>query len=226
MDKEKLKEQQNQMRDQIEIPEGKHFKMRKHELIFSFDIQYEGEVGFVAVDIQSYGGDHKGTFVGRYPATVEYQPGYFAFREGPLLQAALEDVKNKLRFHPSLLVIDGHGQAHPRRMGVATWLGIKTQTPSIGIAKEPLLKTPFKNELGLNKGDVVDVLLEEKKVGFVLRSQTNVNPIFVSAGHRISQEEALRIAKKLSGEYRVVEPIRRADKMARSAAKGEVVLDL
>jgi deoxyribonuclease V len=82
-----------------------------------------------------------------------------------------------------------------------------------------LLKTDYKRILGKEEGEIVEVKLEDETVGYVLRSQTDIKPIFVSAGHKISQEEALRMAKKLRGEYRILEPVRRADRAARDAAK-------
>lgn len=220
MNKEKYKQLQEEMARKVNIPNsGNHFKMKRHQLIFTFDIQYLGDLGFVAVDVLSYAGDHKGIFTYQYDVTVEYQPGYFAFREGPLLKQALEDLIQKEGFHPSLLVIDGHGTAHPRKLGVASWLGVQTGIPSIGVAKEPLLKTDYKEILGHDAGEIVAVKLEEEIVGYVLRSQSGIKPIFVSAGHKISQEESLRLAKKLRGKYRILEPVRRADKAARDAAK-------
>ncbi len=226
MDKEKLSQLQEEMARKVRIPQNEPFKIRKQNLIFSFDIQYEGNKGYVAIDIQSYNGTHQGTFVGLYPVTMEYQPGYFAFREGPLLKKALEDVIRQKGFQPTVLIIDGHGQAHPRKMGIATWLGIETGIPSIGVAKEPLLKTEYKTILENDAGATVDVLLNNELVGYVLRSQTDVKPIFVSAGHLISQNESLRIIKKLRGPYRVIESIRRADKIAREAADGKISLSL
>ncbi len=225
MNKETLTQEQIKMQKKILIPKDEHFNLKKHQLIFSLDIQYQEDFGFVAVDIQNAKGEHKGTFVGKYKAEVEYQPGFFAFREGPLLIKAVNDVIQQKRFQPSLLVIDGHGTAHPRKLGVATWVGIQTEIPSIGIAKEPLLKTEYSDFLSSEKGETIDVVLEDEVVGFVLRSQTNVKPIFVSAGHKISQKEALRITQSLSGEFRIVEPIRRADQAARAAAKSEISLD-
>lgn len=218
MDKEKYKQLQIEMASKVEIPKEIEFKMENHSLIFTFDIQYEGNVGYVAVDIQSFGGELKDIFTYKYEVKVAYQPGYFAFREGPLLKQALEDVIKNEGYHPSLLIIDGHGTAHPRKLGVASWLGVETGIPSMGIAKEPLLKTNY-NHLAQKADSIVEVRLEDELVGFVLRSQTGIKPIFVSAGHLISQEEALNVAKKFKGQYRIFEPIRRADQAARKVAK-------
>ncbi|MGK0388658.1 MAG: deoxyribonuclease V [Maribacter sp.] len=223
MDKEKYQQLQEEMAQKVNIPSsGSHFKMKKYQLIFTFDIQYLGDLGFVAVDVMSYEGELKGIFTYKYDVTVEYQPGYFAFREGPLLKQSLEDLIKTEGLEPSLLLIDGHGTAHPRKLGVASWLGVQTGIPSIGVAKRALLKTDYTEILGKEAGEIVEVKLEEEIVGFVLRSQTDVKPIFVSAGHEISQEEALRIAKKLRGEFRILEPVRRADRAARDAAKLDI----
>ncbi len=226
MDEKKYIAKQEALLEKLSIPETGEFQYDEADFIFTFDIQYKGDIGFVAVDLMEFSGKTLGTFVGKYPVTEEYKPGFFAFREGPLLLAALEDVIAKSGITPLLLVIDGHGTAHPRKMGVATWMGIKSGITSIGVAKDTLVKVPYKEKLSKEEDATLEVRLDDELVGFVLRTSENVKPVFVSAGNGISQEGALQIAKLLKGEFRILEPIRRADQIAREASRGERPIDL
>ncbi len=226
MNKDKFKQIQNEMIDKIKIPLNQVFLINSEDLIFTFDVQYTEDIGFVAIDIMKYNGQFIHTYIGQYPVTEEYHSGYFAFKEGPLLLKALNDLRLKFNLTPHLIIIDGHGQAHPRKMGIATWLGIQTNIPCIGVAKRTLIPFDYKNKLGILENAITPIFIQEEIVGYALRSQLNVKPIFVSSGHLISQKESLRIIKELKGKYRIIEPIRRADQKARKAAKGEIELDL
>ncbi|MGB1217271.1 MAG: endonuclease V, partial [Saprospiraceae bacterium] len=123
-------------------------------------------------------------------------------------------------------IIDGHGTAHPRKLGVASWVGIKTKIPSIGIAKDTLLKFDYKSNLAEAENSSLPVHLDGETVGYALRTQESIKAVFVSAGHLISQNQALDVVKRIKGEYRIPEPIRRADQKARLAAKAEIELSL
>ncbi|MEM6262922.1 MAG: endonuclease V, partial [Bacteroidota bacterium] len=87
-------------------------------------------------------------------------------------------------------------------------------------AKDPLLRVPY--ELGDEEGATCPVHFNNECIGFVVRTQSNVKPVFVSAGHLISQKEAVSIILELRGKYRTIEPIRRADQAARKFAKGMI----
>ncbi len=218
---------QHQLAQSLIIPDDKQpLPISAEDLIFTFDIQYKGDIGYLAIDVRRWESDRVGVFTGAYPVTTAYQPGFFAFREGPVLQKGLEDLIEQTDFRPSLLVIDGHGTAHPRKLGVASWLGIQTDFPSIGVAKETLVK--YTGELAEETGATLPVTVgtPPEMVGHVLRSQDGINPIFVSCGHRVSQQNAVKITMGLRSEYRIIEPIRIADQAARQLAKeasGELV---
>jgi deoxyribonuclease V len=122
---------------------------------------------------------------------------------------------------PSLLVIDGHGIAHPRGLGIACWVGLKTNLPSIGIAKRPLLH--YAGDLEENRGAQLPIWHNNKIVGHALRTQDSIKPIYISPGYRVSIQQATDIALALSPNYRLAEPIRTADHIARAFAKGEAV---
>ena len=220
MDTEKLKVLQQELSDKVIIPSKNGYFPKDGDLIFTFDIQYSGDIGYVAADIQAWNGTPLQIVVAAYQATVPYQPGYFAFREGPLLIQLLNDIKNNLQLSPDLIIIDGHGTAHPRRLGVASWVGVQVDIPTIGIAKEPLLK--YNNKPQSATGSYSSIILNEEAVGFILRTQDGVKPIYVSAGHLVSQENTKAIAMALRSPYRIIEPIRRADQAARRFAKGDV----
>ncbi|MFI6480397.1 deoxyribonuclease V [Nonomuraea sp. NPDC050663] len=142
-------------------------------------------------------------------AAFPYVPGLFAFREIPALVQALE----RLSRAPGLLVCDGHGLAHPRRFGLACHLGVLTGLPSVGVGK-----TPFVGEFddpAPARGSWSPIVLDGEVVGRVLRTQPSVRPVFVSPGHRISLETACEQVLRCAPRYRLPEPIRLADHLAR-----------
>lgn len=142
-----------------------------------------------------------------------YEPGLFAYRELP----ALLDALDRLRTAPDLLVFDGHGYAHSRRFGLACHGGLWAGIPSIGCAKTPFVGTP--GPLGPERGDQTPMMDSGELVGFALRTRTGVKPVYVSPGHLIGFDEATRWALRLSARYRLPEPIRAADQLARQAVK-------
>ena len=220
MNKESLQQKQIALANQLIIPEkGNGYKIMDGDLIFTFDIQYEGDQGYVAIDVLSWPDRQVGLFTQVYDATVPYEPGYFAFREGPLLLQALDELCKSCNITPDLLIIDGHGTAHPRRLGVASWLGIKADVPAIGVAKDPLLKKEYL--VGTEKGNLARIYDKKELVGYVLRTRKEVKPVYVSSGHRISQTIAVETIFGLVGSYRIIDPIRRADQFARRFSRGE-----
>jgi deoxyribonuclease V len=139
---------------------------------------------------------------------IPYIPGYLNFREGPsFLRAFL-----KLKIQPDLTLIDGNGIAHPRKMGLASYVGVVLDIPTIGCAKSPFFAFDPPPE---NRGAYS--LYKDRKnemVGFCLRTRKSVKPVFVSPGHRVdfvfSREIVLACSK-----FRIPEPIRIAHHMAK-----------
>jgi len=148
------------------------------------------------------------------PVTFPYVPGLLAFREGPAILAALE----KLGETPDLMIFDGHGLAHPRRMGIATHMGLLLDLPAIGCAKSRLCG--YYEEPGPERGDRSPLLEGDEVIGMVVRSRTGVSPIFVSIGHRVSLESAVEIVLRCCTKYRLPEPTR----LAHQAAAGVQVV--
>lgn len=143
------------------------------------------------------------------PTNFPYIPGLLSFREIPVILAAY----NQLHIQPDLLMVDGQGIAHPRRLGIAAHLGVLLDTPSIGVAKSKL--TGQYRVPSLTKGSRSDLLDKEIKIGTVLRSKDNVKPLFISPGHKVSQEKAVELVLQCLTKYRLPEPTRIADKISK-----------
>ena len=221
MDKSEYKKIQRELLSKLVIPSiEQDFILNEGEVIFTFDIQYQNQTAYVAVDVQRWKGENLGVFLKQYPVEEEYQSGYFAFREGPILEKSFQEIVRTTSFRPKLLIIDGHGTAHPRKLGVATWMGIKCKIPSIGVAKRTLLS--YEGELGETAESKLAVCLDDEIVGYVLRTQDGIKPVFVSSGTGLSQEKSLEIISQLRGEYRIIAPIRRADHAAREFARKNI----
>jgi deoxyribonuclease V len=134
-----------------------------------------------------------------------YVPGFLSFREIPALLAALK----KLSQMPDLIFCDGQGYAHPRRMGLATHLGIVLDRPTIGCAKSILIGTH--GALAQERGATTPLLDREEKIGMVLRTRAGVNPMYISPGHRVSFDSAVRLALSVADGVRIPRPTRDAD---------------
>ena len=145
------------------------------------------------------------------PLHFPYIPGLLSFREIPALLAALR----KLRELPDLLFCDGQGYAHPRRFGLACHLGVLLDRATIGCAKSLLVGTHA--ELGEEAGSwapLVDEKARAERIGAVLRTRKGVRPVYVSQGHRVSLETAIRLTSEVADGVRIPKPTRAADAFA------------
>ena len=142
------------------------------------------------------------------PTTFPYIPGYLSFREIPAILAALE----KVHLTPDLILCDGQGLAHPRRFGLACHLGVLLDLPTIGVAKSRFIGEH--QEVSPEKGQWQPLTYEGETIGAVLRSRTNVKPIYISIGHRISLPTAIKYVMGRLTKYRLPETTRWADKLA------------
>jgi deoxyribonuclease V len=143
------------------------------------------------------------------PTVFPYVPGFLSFREAPVILKALSCLPQP----PDLLMVDGQGVAHPRRLGIAAHLGVLTGLPAIGVAKS--LLTGRYSGPGEAKGDMAPLLDKGERIGTVLRSKEKCNPLFISPGHRVSQDRALAIVRSCLKTYRLPEPTRIADMMSK-----------
>lgn len=141
-----------------------------------------------------------------------YVPGLLSFREVPVIIKALELLKRK----PDLLMIDGHGIAHPRHLGIASHIGVESGFPTIGVAKKKLVGH-HRALHSVTSGKAVDLIYKDQKVGAALCSKPRCNPLYVSPGHKISMEQALEITRTCLKGYKLPEPTRLADKLSKFA---------
>ncbi len=141
-----------------------------------------------------------------------YVPGLLTFREAPAAIAAIE----ALRIRPDLLMCDGQGLAHPRRCGFASHLGLALDLPSIGAAKSRL--TGSHDEPGGERGDWMPLLDGDEVIGACVRTRTGARPIYVSIGHRVTLQTAIRFVLRCTTRYRLPEPTRLADRLSKMRA--------
>lgn len=133
-----------------------------------------------------------------------YIPGLLTFREGPSILSAFKKIKNE----PDIILFDGQGIAHPRRMGIATHLGLFLNRPTIGCAKSRL--SGKYTSVGEQKGDYTPLNEGEEVLGVVLRTRKGVKPIFLSPGHKIDLPNSIEIVLKCIVKYRLPLPVREA----------------
>lgn len=138
-----------------------------------------------------------------------YVPGLLSFRESPVLLAAFA----RLKTEPDLILVDGHGRAHPRMFGIACHIGVLFDKPTIGCAKS-LLVGDY-HEPGAKRGASSPLAFKGDQVGVVLRTRDNVKPIFVTQGHRVSLETAVRLVEGCLDGFRIPKPTREADHYVR-----------
>ncbi|EKE02566.1 MAG: hypothetical protein ACD_20C00358G0003 [uncultured bacterium] len=146
-----------------------------------------------------------------------YIPGLLAFREAPVIINALEKVKTK----PDIIIADGHGISHPRKLGIASHIGVLTGHITIGCAKSILVGKPEK-ELPPKKGSYVPLIYHNKIIGNVLRTKDKVNPVYVSIGNKITLDKATEIVLACTTKYRLPEPTRLAHQYANYARKNNL----
>ncbi|MDJ1179579.1 deoxyribonuclease V [Roseofilum sp. BLCC_M91] len=142
------------------------------------------------------------------PTIFPYVPGFLSFREAPPILKALR----QLTTTPDLILCDGQGLAHPRRFGLACHLGTLLNCPTIGVAKSRFIGTH--NEPAPKRGSWTPLKDGEEIIGAVLRTRTQVKPLYVSIGHKIGLETAIAYVLDCTPQYRLPETTRLADRLA------------
>jgi deoxyribonuclease V len=143
------------------------------------------------------------------PLVFPYIPGLLSFREGPAVLAAWAKLRNK----PDLLMFDGQGIAHPRGVGIAAQMGLWLERPTIGVAKSRLYG--LHAEVGPERGARADLLDKNTNViGAVLRTREGTRPLYISPGHLVDVERAVRFVMACCTTYRLPETTRWAHKVA------------
>lgn len=147
--------------------------------------------------------------VARAPTRMPYIPGLLGFRELPALLEALA----RLERAPDLAFIDGHGIAHPRRLGIAAHFGVATNLPCIGVARKILVGEP-RMALHDMRGAFTPLRDGREQIGWLLRSKPGCLPLLVSPGHRVAMPSAPELVMRFVTRYRLPEPTRLADRLA------------
>jgi len=211
---------QREMTAKIFIPAtGGGYVPQKDDLVFSFDICYKDETAVVACIVDKWRGERINCFTATTKVDFPYIPRFFCFREGPPILTVLQAIQGQYGYKPDLILVDGHGTAHPEKCGLANWVGVKTDSPVIGCAKSTLL--PYIATDLYKKGEYARIELNGEIVGVALITRDNVKPVFVSPGFKVSILESIHIITSLTPKYRIPEPLRAADHLAGRFAKGE-----
>jgi deoxyribonuclease V len=148
-------------------------------------------------------------------APFPYIPGLLSFREIPALLEAWQ----KLTVEPGVVMFDGHGTAHPRRIGIASHGGLFLNRPAFGCGKSVLVGKY--DEPALERGNWSPMRHYGEVIGAALRTKNNVNPVYVSPGHLIDLETAIALTLQCNGGYRIPEPTRRAHNLVNALRRGE-----
>ena len=148
------------------------------------------------------------TAVARQPTAFPYVPGLLSFRELPAVLAAMRELQRP----PDIFLCDGQGYAHPRRLGIASHLGVLTGMPTIGVGKSRLLGSHA--AVTDQRGAWTPLMDKDEIIGAVLRSRQGVKPIYISIGHRISLASAIRLVMACTTRYKLPETTRLAHRYA------------
>jgi deoxyribonuclease V len=204
---ERLREEQERLAAEVveDEPAGPRAPFRR---IAGVDASYRGNVMHVAAVSMD-----RSTLEPIEVATVRrrvefpYIPSYFAYREFP----GIRDAVDRLEVRPDLLFVDGHGRLHPAGFGIACAVGVRLGLPTVGIAKHRLVGRVGSSS---HPGDPRSVAIDGRMRGYAWIPPGGSRPIYVSVGHRISVERAMRMALETT-RLRYPEPLRVADRMSR-----------
>ena len=181
---------------------------RPVNIIAGIDFSYTPSTVRASIALFSYPEmTHLRQVVGQAPQTFPYISGLLAYRVGPAILSAWE----KLKLKPDIVLVHGHGIAHPRGIGLASHIGLLTNTPTIGVAKKRLYGQQV--ETGSKVGDwaeLCDEIESKQVIGVTLRTREGCKPVFVSPGHLIDIQHAIEFILASTKDYRMPEPVRAA----------------
>jgi len=214
MDKAYYERLQTELAKKVRIPaEGRGYLPNKGDIVFAFDVHYRGVTASVGLAIHELGWGIREVFAGTAKVDFPYIPGLFCFREGPPILKTYNAALRKFDYRPNLILVDGHGIAHPRRFGLACWIGLMSDVPAIGCAKSTLLR--YQNRPGKLRGDFVLIKSGTKTAGAALVTRDRVKPVFVSPGYMVSLAAAIDTIFELTTKYKIPDPLRVADRIAK-----------
>lgn len=199
---------QEQLRSQV-ITEDKFKEPVQYVAGVDMGFEADGTISRAAVAVLSFPDLQViETTLAYRPTTFPYIPGFLSFREIPAVLDALE----KIQTIPDIILCDGQGIAHPRRLGIACHLGILIDIPTIGVAKSLLIGKH--EELPETRGSWQPLIHRGETIGAVLRTRPGVKPVYVSSGYKVSLPTAIDYVLRCTPKYRLPETTRVADKLA------------
>lgn len=203
------------IQQQLRAKVSKESTLTTVQTVAGVDVGFEGGIARAAVVVLKY---PELVPIAQSVAELEVQfpyiPGLLSFREAPPVLAAFKELQTE----PDLVIFDGQGLAHPRRMGLASHLGVIVDMPSIGCAKSRLCGAY--EEPDPERGSYTYLFDEGEIIGAVVRTRTDVKPLYVSIGHRIDLETAIEYVLNCCRGYKLPETTRYAHR----AAAGEMLL--
>jgi len=177
--------------------------------VAGIDVGIKGDMACAAVVMLNFPGlDIAAQSTATRRVTCPYIPGLLSFREGPVILDALDRLEHK----PDLLIFDGQGIAHPSRLGIASHIGLLSDLPSIGCAKSRLCGQY--QEPGVERGSHVLLMDHGEAIGAIVRTRTNVKPVFVSIGHRVDLQTCIDVVLACCRGYRLPETTRLSHRLA------------
>lgn len=184
-------------------------RMPKIQTVAGIDVGIKGDIARAAIVVLNFPQlDIVEQTTATHKIQFPYIPGLLSFREGPVILKTL----SKLSVKPDLMIFDGQGIAHPRRLGIASHIGLLADIPSIGCAKSRLCGQYRKP--GLYRGSYIPLMDRNQTIGAVVRTRTGIKPVFVSIGHRINLNTCIDYVLACCLKYRLPETTRRAHKLA------------
>ena len=205
----KLQKFQKELSRKIRIEK---FHLKENLLAGAFDVSFQGREAFVCGLVMDGKFQIKEIHQEKMKVSFPYLPGYLCFREGPLIIKLFKKFKKK----PDFLFLDGCGINHPRFLGLASFVGVMLDFPTIGISKRNLCAKFFPP---LKKGDFSYLYFKGKKVGIAFLSKENTRPIFISPGHKMEIQSAFTLTKKFILKSKLPEPLKIVDQLSKKFSK-------
>ncbi len=192
-----------------EIVADKALDLDAVRLVAGVDVSVKNDRSHAAIVVATYPEFRVvETVTALMPTPFPYVPGLLSFREGPVLEEAF----GRLQAEPDVFLFDGMGIAHPRRIGIASHLGLWLQRPTIGVGKTRLCgrNAPLAEEKGAHQ-PLID---KGETIGAVVRTRTGKHPLFISPGHLADIPTSVALVLACAPKFRLPEPIRLAHKAA------------
>jgi deoxyribonuclease V len=178
-------------------------------LVAGVDVSVKNNISQAAVVVLSYPElQPVETVLWKVPTPFPYIPGLLTYREGPVLEEAFK----RLQHEPDVFIFDGMGRAHPRRMGIATQMGLWLQKPTIGCGKTLFVGKYV--EPPIERGSSAPLIDKGEQIGVILRTRTAVKPVYISVGHLADLPTSVELVMRCTTKYRLPEPIRFAHNAA------------